>query len=201
VIAGSRIRSILNVTEYAPDLPNAVATAERHGIPIHVVASVNSEEAEQLLRRLDVQLAVSLGNGMIRPSLYSIPAHGTINVHHGAVPEYRGGPPTFWEIHDGRDEVGYTIHKLDRHIDTGDVLASGSVPLQYRATLKETMRNTMRELYRRSAAALVEVVVDIENLERRARKQDRPGFNTTPSLWQFLAAARRCGRRARAQSR
>ena len=194
LIAGSRIRAILDVAAFAPHLPNALVTAEHHGIPVHVVQAINSVETENLLRGLDARVGVSLGNGMIRPSVYSIPAHGTINVHHGAVPEYRGGPPVFWEIHDGREEVGYTIHKLDRHTDSGDVLASGSVALQYGSTLTETMRSTLLELYRSSAAALVDVVADIENLAQHARKQDRPGFNTTPTLWQFIAGARRCRR-------
>ena len=68
---------------------------------------------------------------------------GTINVHHGAVPEYRGGPPVFWELRDGLDAVGFTIHLIDAGIDTGPVLAAGEVPIERRSTLAETLAATI----------------------------------------------------------
>ena len=200
MIAGLQIRRILKVRDYAWDLPEAHTVAEAHGIPIYTVDSLNTTRAEQLVMKLAPELGISLGNGLIRPSLYSIPRRGTINVHHGAVPQYRGGPPVFWEIYNGDKSVGFTIHKLERHTDTGDVLATGSVPIRYSLSLADTMRSTMRALYAASGAALVETVVNIETLERCAHKQDMPGVNTTPTLWQLIAASRRCRGAASASS-
>ncbi len=200
MISGLRVRRILNVKDYACDLPDAVSVAEAHRIPIYTVDSLNTTEAEQLLVRLAPELGISLGNGLIRPSFYSIPRRGSINVHHGAIPRYRGGPPVFWEIYNGDDSVGFTIHKLDAHTDTGDVLAAGSVPIQYARSLVDTMRSTMRSLYTASASALVDTVINIQTLELSARKQERAGFNTTPTLWQLVAASRRCRAAARARS-
>ena len=57
------------------------------------VPSLNGSEARDALRRLGADVAVSLDNAIIRPETFTLPAHGTINVHHGAVPGYRGGPP------------------------------------------------------------------------------------------------------------
>ncbi len=107
------------------------------------VPSLNGNEARDALRRLGADVAISLDNAIIRPETFSLPAHGTINVHHGAVPGYRGGPPVFWELRDGLDRVGFTIHLIDAGIDTGPVLARGDVPIERRSTLAETLAATI----------------------------------------------------------
>ncbi len=107
------------------------------------VPTLNGEEARAALRRLGATVALSLDNAIIREETFALPAQGTINVHHGAVPDYRGGPPVFWELLDGRDTVGFTIHRIDAGIDTGPVLAAGEVPIERRATLPDTLAATI----------------------------------------------------------
>jgi folate-dependent phosphoribosylglycinamide formyltransferase PurN len=152
------------------------------------VPTLNGEEARAALRRLDADVAVSLDNSIIRPETFGAPAHGTINVHHGAVPEYRGGPPVFWELRDGLDRVGFTIHLIDAGIDTGPVLAHGDVPIERRRTLAETLAATIPRLHEASLNAL-EAVLDGATFEGE-RQPSGGRHRTTPSLGDYLHVRR-----------
>ena len=128
------------------DLPHL----DELGAPVARVPTLNGEAARAELRRLEPDLAISLDNALISEATFSIPRRGTVNVHHGAVPEYRGGPPVFWELADGRDRVGFTVHRIDAGIDTGPVLAEGEVPIERRGTLRETLAATIPPLHEAS---------------------------------------------------
>lgn len=149
------------------------------------VPTLNGEEARAALRRLGADVAISLDNAIIRPETFSVPAHGTINVHHGGVPDYRGGPPVFWELRDGLDRVGFTIHLIDAGIDTGPVLARGDVPIERRGTLAETLAATIPRLHDASLDAL-EAVLDTAAFE--GERQPSGGHHrTTPTLGDYLS--------------
>jgi Formyl transferase len=148
------------------------------------VPTLNSDEARAALRRLNADVAVSLDNTIIREPTFALPSHGTINVHHGAVPDYRGGPPVFWELLDGRDTVGFTLHLVDAGIDTGPVLARGEVPIERRRTLAATLGATIPRLHEASLDAL-ERVLD----EARFAGEPQPTrgrHRTTPTLRDYL---------------
>ena len=83
------------------------------------------------------------------------------------MPGYRGGPPVFWELRDGLDRVGFTIHLIDAGIDTGPVLARGDVPIERRSTLAETLAATIPRLHEASLDAL-EAVLDAAAFDGRA---------------------------------
>jgi hypothetical protein len=152
------------------------------------VPTLNGDEAREALRRLGSDVAISLDNAIIRPETFGLPAHGTINVHHGAVPGYRGGPPVFWELRDGLDRVGFTIHLIDAGIDTGPVLAHGDVPIERRPTLAETLAATIPRLHEASLDAL-EAVLDSGGFE--GEPQPSSGrHRTTPTLGDYLSVRR-----------
>jgi hypothetical protein len=152
------------------------------------VPSLNGEEARAALRRLSADVAVSLDNGIIREETFALPAHGTINVHHGAVPEYRGGPPVFWELLDGRETTGFTVHRMDAGVDTGPVLAEGEVPIERRGSLAETLAETIPRLHEASLDAL-ERVLDEGAFAGRPQPPGRR-HRTTPTLRDYVRVRR-----------
>jgi hypothetical protein len=152
------------------------------------VPTLNGEDARAALRRLGADVAISLDNGLIEEATFALPPHGTVNVHHGAVPDYRGGPPVFWELVDGRDAVGFTIHRIDGGIDTGPVLAEGEVPIERRPSLAQTLRATIPRLHEASLDEL-ERVLDAGALDERP--QPAAGrHRTTPTLRDYLRVRR-----------
>ena len=151
------------------------------------VPTLNGEAARAELRRLGADVALSLDNALLAEATFSLPRLGTINVHHGAVPEYRGGPPVFWELRDGLDRVGFTIHRVDAGIDTGPVLADGEVPIERRATLGETLAATIPALHEASLDALEAVLLALGRGDLEERAQPPGGrHRTTPTLRDYL---------------
>jgi methionyl-tRNA formyltransferase len=165
-----------------------VAALEDVATEIVRVPTLNGDEARDALRRLGADVAISLDNTIIRPETFAVPAHGTINVHHGAVPDYRGGPPVFWELSDGLDRVGFTIHLIDAGIDTGPVLARGDIPIERRATLAQTLAATIPRLHEASLDAL-EAVLDAGVYEGEPQFGGRR-HRTTPTLGDYLNVRR-----------
>lgn len=81
------------------------------------------------LRRLHPDLGVVVGTYILRPEVFTIPRLGSINLHMGKVPEYRGAAPAFWELYNGEQEVGVTIHWIETTLDAGRVIRQETYPL------------------------------------------------------------------------
>jgi methionyl-tRNA formyltransferase len=156
------------------------------GMDVVRVPTLNGPEARELLASSDV--GVSLDNRLISEATFSAPKHATVNVHHGAVPDYRGGPPVFWELADGRESVGFTVHRIDAGIDTGAVLAAGELSIIRRRTLHETLAQTIPRLHDASLDALERVLA---GGDFAGTPQQRGGrARTTPTLRDYLRVRR-----------
>jgi len=83
----------------------------------------------QTLKEIGPDLGVLAGTYILRECVYRIPRMGTINLHSGRVPEYRGAAPAFWELYHGESEVGITIHEVERDVDAGMVFRQEVFPL------------------------------------------------------------------------
>lgn len=111
-----RMAGIDRRTELVPDL-HAPAVVER-------------------LRRLDPDLAVIYGGPILKPELFEIPRFGTLSIHHGQLPEYRGKKTTYWEMEEGRPTAGVAIQRIGAGLDTGDIVAEGEVPIGDKSYLR-----------------------------------------------------------------
>jgi methionyl-tRNA formyltransferase len=52
-----------------------------------------------------------------------------VNFHPSLLPFYRGPVPSFWCIHNGEEQSGYTLHAITEYIDAGDILFQEVVPI------------------------------------------------------------------------
>jgi len=132
--------------------------AEASGVPIHFVANYHSEDAIALMRAADADLGVIFGTNILKPSVFKIPRLGSINLHQGRAPYYRGGAPVFWELFNDEREVGLTGHFVAAKVDTGDIIVQESLPLRYdysRGLDYEPFLAEMRARLSERAAALV----------------------------------------------
>ena len=104
---------------------------DARGVPVHLVANYHTEEAIEMMRGAGADLGVIYGTNIIRESVFRIPRLGSVNLHQGLAPLYRGGPPVFWELYNGEREVGLTVHFVAAKVDTGDILLQEAVPRAY----------------------------------------------------------------------
>jgi len=167
--------------------------AVRAGFELIEVPNVNSPEAATALERLHADLGVSIGNRIIKERIFTIPRLGMINLHHGAIPDYRGGPPGFWELHDDAREMGISVHRIDAMLDHGDLLAAATVPV-----LAEDDTRTLVERARQVDHQIVaEALRSLARGESRSIDVDLAGSRprTLPSRADVRRASRRRGRR------
>ena len=58
---------------------------------------------------------------ILRPSFFAEFPY-CLNVHPAWLPDYRGPEPILWELLEGEQQPGVTLHKVDAGIDTGDII-------------------------------------------------------------------------------
>ena len=93
------------------------------------VDDFHSAAAREKLHALRSDLGVVVGTYVLRDGVYDIPRFGSINLHSGKTPHYRGSAPAFWEMYNGETEIGITIHRVAAALDAGDVLKQEAFPL------------------------------------------------------------------------
>lgn len=130
-LAGQLLGRRAGADAAAADTDTLREMSASHGVPFQLVANYHTDEAAELMRATRADLGVIYGTNIIRKSVFSIPRLGSINLHQGLAPFYRGGPPVFWELYNGERELGLTVHFVEAKVDTGAVLLQETVPLAY----------------------------------------------------------------------
>ena len=108
-----------------------VVQAEKSGHPIFWVADYHSDTCISLLKEADADLGIIYGTNIIKESVFSIPSMGSMNLHQGLAPYYRGGPTVFWELYNNEDVVGITVHFVAPKVDTGDIVLQKKIEMSY----------------------------------------------------------------------
>jgi hypothetical protein len=122
----ARFRRPLTGSRYGRSLESL---GEEFGFPVVDVATANGAECRRALADFGADIGLSVQNRLLREETFTVPPLGFINVHYGAIPDYRGLPPAFWELHDGAPEMSVSVHRIDERLDHGDVLGSARVPV------------------------------------------------------------------------
>lgn len=105
-----------------PELSDAFPTLK--------VDSINSHQVLKAFDEYLPDIGIVYGTAKVSEKIFSWPKLGLINAHGGILPEYRGLDTNLWAIYEGQPQnVGVTIHQIDRDLDTGDILKSGRIPL------------------------------------------------------------------------
>ncbi|HET9907819.1 MAG TPA: formyl transferase [Anaerolineales bacterium] len=99
---------------------------------IHFVTDIHSQTVIAQVRALNPDLGLIYGSPILKPELFEIPRLGTLGIHHGKVPEYRGNKTTFWAMYNGENVAGVTIQKVNQGLDTGSIVKSAEVDTQGR---------------------------------------------------------------------
>jgi methionyl-tRNA formyltransferase len=79
------------------------------------------------VRTLQPDLGLVYGGPILKPQLFEIPHLGTLGIHHGKVPQYRGKKTTFWAIYNGETTAGVTIQQINAGVDAGMIVQQGEV--------------------------------------------------------------------------
>lgn len=102
----------------------------QYDFPLLFPEILNTAATVRQLEDFDPDLFILCGyNKILKPLIIDIPPLGTINLHGGKLPEYRGAAPINWQIINGESSGGCSIIYVDEGIDTGDILAQELYPI------------------------------------------------------------------------
>ena len=92
------------------------------------VRSVNDVQTAALLQKLSPKVVVVNGTRILEEHLLHVTGGVFLNTHVGITPLYRGVHGGYWALASGDpDHFGVTIHKIDKGIDTGDIVAQAVI--------------------------------------------------------------------------
>lgn len=182
----------LDGTPSDPGAPGATFTtdalAARPNVQVVRVDNLHSPESIARVQAFAPDLGLSLAAPILREPLFSAPRLGTINLHKGKVPDYRGMPPAFWELWNGEPSVGCTVHRVDAKLDTGQIVRQTHIE---RAAFS-TLRGLQLQLDEVGIELMTAAVQDI--LAGKAVTSPQPAGGKTyrkPTLRQVSALRRR----------
>ncbi len=105
---------------------------------------IHSDEFLDFARKQDLLVSVA-APVKIKPSLLYAPRLGSVNLHSGALPRYRGMMPVFWQLFDGESRIGVTIHKMNEQLDDGEIVFQSFVDVSNCKTLHEAILTVKRK--------------------------------------------------------
>ena len=135
--------------------------AKNIGIRTLIAHSPNNSELEKSLKKINADLFILSGwSKILRKNIIDLPKITTINLHGGALPNYRGASVINWQIINGEKEGGCCIIEVDEGIDTGPILSQK----KYKITNSDTHYSILEKTLIIFPNMLIDV---LENLSDR----------------------------------
>ncbi len=148
-------------------------TAQSFGVPLYFVGNYHAEESIRLMKTANADLGIIYGTNIVKETVFAIPRLGSINLHQGFAPIYRGGPAIFWELFNGEKEIGLTVHYVAAKVDTGDIIIQNRLPLVYDFKHGAKFENFISEYSRNLKEPSAQIVTEAVRLiaENKAQRQ------------------------------
>jgi len=138
-------------------------------LSVKEVADVNAVEFVEWFVQQAPDLSIIAGFSTIfRSHIISIPTRGSINLHTGRLPQYRGGSPLNWQMINGETEAGISVIEVDEGIDTGPILSEARLPIGTADTIA-TMHAQANAIF---PDLVLGAVAELESNSHIPRKQD-----------------------------
>ncbi|MDT8363843.1 MAG: polysaccharide deacetylase family protein [Nitrosomonas sp.] len=182
--------------------------AHQNNITIHYVNDIHAPSTLAQVKAFGADLGLSLAAPILKRELFGLPSLGTINLHKGKVPDYRGMPPAFWEMWNDERGVGCTVHRVDAQLDAGDVYGEVTVSRQTYSTVGglqltldevgvELMRSVVQSIFNGSATATAQAQggaiyrkPTLEQIVLLRRKLERRVISPKARIIEFCKGAR-----------
>jgi methionyl-tRNA formyltransferase len=160
----------------------------RNSIPVINCSTLNDPIVVNGLKKIQPDLVVFTGGGLIKQEILENSGHGVLNCHMGVLPPYRGMDVVEWPLLEGHmDQVGITVHFMDKGVDTGDILRVRKIQPNSTETLAE-LRDRMEPIM---CQIIVETCIDFlqGKVERnpQSRQMGKQYFKMHPRLIEIAA--------------
>jgi folate-dependent phosphoribosylglycinamide formyltransferase PurN len=138
------IKGVLRITRYEifSFMLNRIEKSEGFGmgwlksmsfenLKIHYIKSTKTTELYDTLKFISPDLIISIGASIIfKKKILELADIGSLNVHNGLIPKYRGHFGTFWEILNNEKEGYISIHEMAPKVDAGKILTYDKINMK-----------------------------------------------------------------------
>ncbi|MDR0693952.1 MAG: methionyl-tRNA formyltransferase [Prevotellaceae bacterium] len=105
-------------------MPAVKTFALSNGLPLAQPERLRDEKFLQQLRLWNADIFVVVAFRMLPEEVFTMPPHGTFNLHASLLPQYRGAAPINRALMNGEKETGVTTFFIDKKMDTGQIIFS-----------------------------------------------------------------------------
>lgn len=149
------------------------------GVPVLKPAHPREPEFQDALRALRPDCCPVVAYGALIPdSALEIPAHGWVNLHFSALPNWRGAAPVQHAIWAGDEVTGATTFRIVKELDAGPTF--GVMTQLIRPD--DTAGTLLAKLAEGGAGLLVATLDGIEDGSLEAREQQTEGVSFAPKI-------------------
>lgn len=114
--------SIINIVISKKNLnPKVIIYLKKNKIKFITIKNLKSKKILKILDKTELGLICGFPH-IFKEFQFNITKYGLINLHAGKLPKYRGGSPLNWQIINNEKYFGISAIKIDKGIDTGDII-------------------------------------------------------------------------------
>lgn len=145
------------------------------------------------LEVLKADLNIVVAFRMLPKEVWSMPKHGTYNLHGSLLPQYRGAAPINWAIINGETETGVTTFKLVHKIDTGKIAYQSKIEIDKRdnaGIIHDKLMKVGAELILKTVDTIIDgsITLQEQNLDTKSLKTAPKIFKETCRIdWSLKA--------------
>ncbi|MBU0487998.1 MAG: methionyl-tRNA formyltransferase [Bacteroidetes bacterium] len=163
--SGNQIAAVIS----APDKPagrgckmkesEVTQFAKKVGLTVLCPENLSEPDFISKISTMKPDLLVVVAFRKLPGKLWSLPTHGTINLHASLLPQYRGAAPINRAIMNGEVETGLTTFFINDHIDCGEIIDNVRLPIGINETageLHDRMKVAGAELLEKTVQAISE---------------------------------------------
>lgn len=187
-----KLTAKLNLPTRVPH--SLMQVASRRGLQHFVLEDPNSLESREILRSMDLDVAVSLAcPKILSRETRRIPRQGFFNVHSAMLPANRGMLPSFWTLYHRNTPAGVTIHRMNSRLDDGPILIQKELDLDLEVTSLHRLLSVSKGL---AADLVVEglSIIDSGDYELLPNGPEGATINSFPGKEDVREFRRRGGR-------
>jgi methionyl-tRNA formyltransferase len=110
--------------------------------------------------------------------VFSLPLYGAINLHGSLLPAYRGAAPIQWALWNGEANTGLTTFRIERAVDTGNILKQ----LRVEILTDDDAGSLSRRMASEGANLLVKTLTELEQGTLLPQPQDNTNATPAPKI-------------------
>ncbi len=124
------------------------------------------------LASLNADLNIVVAFRMLPEVVWSMPKHGTYNLHGSLLPQYRGAAPINWAIINGEAETGVTTFKLVHEIDSGKIAYQSKIKIEEKdnaGIIHDKLMKTGAQLVLKTVDAIIDDSIKLQPQDTDAK--------------------------------